>query len=66
MDKSRLNGWYHSMMTMGPEPKPVCTGATIHTVCVTEGPLATFKLVVRVYGGQTNSDLNYKYRDVQT
>ena len=44
MDESRVAGWYKSMMTCGPEPKPIRTGATLHTLCITHGPLATFKL----------------------
>jgi hypothetical protein len=48
-DESRVAGWYHSVMTIGPEPKPIRTGATLHTVCVTHGPLSTYKLFARVY-----------------
>lgn len=43
-DESRIAGWFHSAMTIGPEPKPTRTGATLHTLCVTEGELKTFKL----------------------
>jgi len=38
-DESRVAGWYYSPMTVGPEPKPIQTGATIHSLCVTHGPL---------------------------
>ena len=31
-DDSRVAGWYHSPITCGPEPKPICTGATIHSL----------------------------------
>jgi hypothetical protein len=41
MDESCTPGWYHGPITQGPEPKPVRTGGTMHTVCVTDGPLAT-------------------------
>ena len=44
-------------MTIGPEPKPIQTGATLHSLCVTYGPLATYKLVVRAYGGKSDGDL---------
>jgi hypothetical protein len=30
-DESRVAGWYHSVMTIGPDPKPIRTGATLHT-----------------------------------
>ena len=38
-DKSRLSGWYKSGITIGPEPKPIQTRATIHSICVTIGKL---------------------------
>ena len=43
-------------MTIGPEPKPIQTGATLHTVCITKGPLHTYKLFARVYGGKKNDE----------
>jgi hypothetical protein len=45
-DESRAAGWYHSPMTLGPEPKPIQTGATLHSLCVSYGDLATYKLFV--------------------
>eukprot|EP00956_Cyclotella_meneghiniana_P001713 scaffold1870_cov73-Cyclotella_meneghiniana.AAC.4 len=57
-DESRVAGWYKSGITIGPEPKPIRTGATIHSICVTHGDLATFKLQCRVYGGKHDEDLN--------
>jgi hypothetical protein len=57
-DESRVAGWYHSVMTIGPEPKPIRTGATLHTVCVTHGLLSTYKLFARTYGGKGNEDIN--------
>ena len=45
-DESRVAGWYHSVITVGPEPKPIRTGATMHTLCVTHRPLKTYKLFV--------------------
>ena len=45
-------------MTIGPEPKPIRTGATLHTVCITDGPLSTYKLFARTYGGKTDQDIN--------
>jgi hypothetical protein len=44
-------------MTIGPEPKPIRTGATLHTVCITNGPLSTYKLFARVYGGKSDDDI---------
>jgi hypothetical protein len=57
-DESRVAGWYHSVMTIGPEPKLIRTGATLHTVCITNGPLSTYKLFARVYGGKGDEDIN--------
>jgi hypothetical protein len=57
-DESRVAGWYHSVMTIGPDPKPIRTGATLHTACITKGPLATYKLFARVYGGEGDDDIN--------
>ncbi len=47
-------------MTIGPDPKPIRTGATLHTACVTKGPLATYKIFARVYGGDGDQDINRK------
>jgi hypothetical protein len=62
-DESRVAGWYRSAITCGPEPKPIRTGATIHSVCVTHGPLRTYKLHCRVYGGKHNDGLNKRHRN---
>ena len=56
-DESRVAGWYKSGVTIGPEPKPIRTGATIHSICVTLGILASFKLHCRVYGGKSDEGL---------
>ena len=54
------------MMTVGPEPKPIRTGATLHSLCVTRGKIATYKLFVRAYGGKTDSDLGNKAINCET
>jgi len=35
-DESQVAGWYHSAMTIGHEPKPIRTGATLHMLCITK------------------------------
>ena len=65
-DESRVAGWYHSVMTIGPEPKPIRTGATLHTVCITNGPLHTYKLFARVYGGKYDEDVDVRYDHTAT
>ena len=55
-DESQVAGWYKSKMTCGPKPKPIHTGATLHTLCVTHGPLSTYKVFARVYGGAKDED----------
>ena len=57
-DESRVAGWYHSVMTCGPEPKPIQTGATLHTLCITEGDLCSYKLFARAYGGANDEDMD--------
>ena len=32
--ESRATGWPHSPITMGPEPKAIRSGATLHSMCV--------------------------------
>ena len=34
-DESRVDGWYHSPITCGPEPNTICTVATIHSIYAT-------------------------------
>jgi hypothetical protein len=65
-DESRVAGWYHSVMTIGPEPKPIRTGATLHTICITNGPLSTYKLFFRVYGGKSDQDINKHNKNAVT
>jgi hypothetical protein len=65
-DESRVAGWYKSVMTVGPEPKPIRTGATLHSLCVTEGSLRTYKLFVRVYGGKLDGDLARRHENTET
>jgi hypothetical protein len=57
MVECRTPGWYHGPITQGPEPKPVCTGATTHTVCVMDSSLATYKLHARTFGVNTDKNL---------
>ena len=57
-DGSRAAGWYHSAYTVGPEPKPIRTGCTLRTLCVTHGDLASYKLYTRCYGGKPDADLS--------
>ena len=58
-DEIRCAGWYKAALTIGPEPKPIRTGATLHSMCVTDGPLSSFKVHVRTYGGATDEGLNH-------
>jgi len=56
-NESRVAGWYHSPITKGPDPKPIRTGATIHSLAITHGDLASYKVHVCVFGGATDGDL---------
>ena len=64
-DESRVAGWYKSLITIGPEPKPIRTGATLHLMCVTFGPLSTYKLHVCTYGGREDEQMNKKTENVE-
>ncbi len=56
-DKSCIAGWYKSKITCGPEPKPIRTGATLHSMAVLFGPLAEYKLHARTFGGKNDGNL---------
>ena len=53
-------------MTIGPEPKPIRTGLTLHSLCVMKGPLSTYKLFVRAYGVKSDEDLNTNHNNTAT
>ena len=58
-DESRAAGWYHLCCTIGPKSKPICiVGCTLHTLCVTHGDLASYKLYTRCYGGKLDTNLS--------
>ena len=46
------------MITCWPEPKPIRTGATLHSLCITKGRLDKFKLHARVYGGAKDDNFD--------
>ena len=50
--------WYHSAMTIRPEPKPIQTSDTLHTLCITEGYLRSYKLFARMDGGKDDQDMD--------
>ena len=58
-DKSRLAGWYHSACMIGPDEKPIHTGAaTLHSMAViTHKKLMFYKLYARTYGGKHNGNI---------
>ena len=35
LDESCVTGWYHSPGIIGPNPKPICTDATLYSFAVT-------------------------------
>ena len=61
-----MAGWYHSPMTVGPESKLIQTIDTLYTSCVTHGPLRTYKLFVRAYGGKSDDDLDGRNAHTET
>ena len=65
-NESRVTRWYNIAMTIGPEPKPIQMGATIHSLCVSKGNLAGYKLHARTYGGASDKSLCMKRNDTVT
>ena len=59
-DKSHVTGWYHSPIMQGPDPKPIHTGVTIHSLAITHGELASYQLHVLVFGGKSDEDLGMR------
>ncbi len=53
-------------MTIEPEPKSIQTAATIHSLCMTDGLLASYKLHVWTYGGAIDEDLDQQTANTQT
>jgi hypothetical protein len=41
----------------GPDPKPICTGATIHSLAIMHGNLTLYKRHIHVFGRATDEDL---------
>ncbi len=56
-DKSHGAGWYHSPITQVPDPKPICTGTSNHSLAIMHGNLTLYKVHVRVLGGTMDRDL---------
>jgi hypothetical protein len=56
-NESRAADWYLVLLTKGPQPKLIITGATIHSMCVTFGPLGTCMFYVRIYRGKADEDI---------
>jgi hypothetical protein len=65
-DESRVAGWYHSSITQGPDPKPICTSATIHSLAIMHRNLALYKVHIWVFGGATDKDLGKQNKNTVT
>jgi hypothetical protein len=65
-DESHVAGWYKSAITIGPEPKPIQMGATIHLLCISKGNLAGYKLHAHTYGGASDKSLCVKCNNTVT
>ncbi len=65
-DKSHVAGWYHSPITQGPDPKPIHTGATIHSLAITHSNLVLYKVHVCVFGGATDEDFGKQNENTVT
>ena len=65
-DENNATGWNHSVIMTESEPKPIQTGAIIHSLCITHGLLRTYKLFVRVYGGRSDEDVETNQQNTTT
>ncbi|KAL3797759.1 hypothetical protein ACHAW5_007546 [Stephanodiscus triporus] len=65
-DKSRIAGWYKNEITCGPDPKPIRTGATLHSLAISFGILAGYKLHARTFGGKNDGDLGMLHENCMT
>jgi hypothetical protein len=50
----------------GPDPKPIHTGATIHSLAITHSNLTSYKVHVCVFGGATDSNLGKENENTVT
>ena len=64
-DKSRITGWYKSMMTIRLEPKPIRMGATLHSLAVLFGILAGYKLHVRTFDEKSDGNLGIRHENCE-
>ncbi len=56
-DESHDVGWYHSAITQGPDPKPICISMTIHLLAIRhDGNLQSYKVHIHVLGGATGKN----------
>jgi hypothetical protein len=65
-NKRRIAGWYKNEITCGPEPKPIRTGATLHSLAVSFGILAGYKLHTQTFGGKNDGDLDMQHKNCMT
>ena len=50
LDESCVAGWYHHFpCTIGHDPKPICIGATFHSLAVIHGTLKFYIQAVGTY-----------------
>jgi hypothetical protein len=62
-NKSCIAGWYKSEITCRPEPKPIRTGATLHSMAVLFGPLAGCKLHACAFGSKNDGNLGMVHKN---
>jgi hypothetical protein len=59
----RIAGWYKSEITCRPEPKPIRTGATLHSMAMSFSPLTGYKLHARTFVRKNDSDLGMVHKN---
>ena len=66
MMKSCIVGWYKRKITCGLEPKPIQTGATLHSLTIADGPLAGYTLHAHTFGGKNGGNLGMLHDNCNT
>ncbi len=62
-DESQIASWYHKIMTIMPEPTPIRTGATLHSLAISFGILAGYKLHACTFGERSDGDLDMRHKN---
>ncbi len=63
---SHIAGWYKSKITSGPKPKPIRTGAMLHSLAILYSVIAGYKLHARTFSGKEDGDLGMQHNNCRS